>query len=410
MRNVVFIGQLTDMSGYGNASRNYLKSLSKIEKINLKCINFSFESREFKCDLVDKYNLVNTRNIKQGKFSNDDVKTIFNYLGGNEYDVIFFLPNDWLSFGMNSNSLLFNDRINLHKICQDAANVYPCVVWETNKVPESWAKSYNSLSNIDKLICACSWNASVFNRETKKDFSIIPYSVEQNLDYDQSFYQKLINIKKDRFSFCNVSQWNDRKGMEEMIRSFYCEFWNDDVLLFLKTYINESQAGATDSRDLLLRKINNIKNSINHYGKNIDFKCNVVLIDTILSKEKIYSIYKASDAYLTCTKGEGFGLPIAEFLMSNNKPVITPDKGGHLDFCGDSNIFIKSEYQPTTVSQHPHYSELEMESVEVSLISVRKKMREAIEINKSIDFSKDCREYLSRNKNVKLFKEVLGIK
>ena len=183
---------------------------------------------------------------------------------------------------------------------------------------------------------------------------------------------------------------------------------NDDVVIFLKTYISESQAGVK-SRDILLNKISNIKKSINHYGKSIDFKCNVVLIDNILNKRQVNSIYKVSDAYVTCTKGEGFGLPIAEFLTLNNKPVVVPDKGGHLDFCAASNIFIESQYQPTKVTMNPHYSELEMKSIEVSMTSAREKMREAITIDKSNDFSSQCRNYLDRDKNIKLFKEALNI-
>ena len=408
MRNIILVGQLTDMSGYANAVRDYLKTLSKIDDINLKCLNFSFESKEFHSEMLNKYTLTEKTNVKIGRYSNKDMETISTYCTNNEYDVIFFLTNDWLSIGQQTDSFLFNGHLNLHHLCKNAKNVYPCVVWETNKVPDSWIKSYNSLPNISKLICACSWNASVFSKETKKDYSVIPYSIENNADYDESFYQKLMKIKNNRFSFCNVSQWNDRKGMEEMIRSFYCEFWNDDVVIFLKTYISESQAGVK-SRDILLNKISNIKKSINHYGKSIDFKCNVVLIDNILNKRQINSIYKVSDAYVTCTKGEGFGLPIAEFLTLNNKPVVVPDKGGHLDFCADSNIFIESQYQPTKVTMNPHYSELEMKSIEVSATSAREKMREAITIDKSNDFSSQCRNYLDRDKNIKLFNEALNI-
>ena len=58
---------------------------------------------------------------------------------------------------------------------------------------------------------------------------------------------------------------------------------------------------------------------------------------------------------------------------------------------------------------NPHYSELEMESIEVSISSVREKMREAIVIDKSNDFSSHCKNYLDRDKNIKLFKEALNI-
>ena len=47
MKDVLFIGQITDISGYGNASRCYLNNLISLhndKKINLSVLNFSFEA------------------------------------------------------------------------------------------------------------------------------------------------------------------------------------------------------------------------------------------------------------------------------------------------------------------------------------------------------------------------------
>lgn len=407
MKKVLLIGQLTDIAGYGNASRDYLKTLSLIDNLELKCLNFSFEKNRFIDELVNKFTIISDLNKKAGKYSEEEIDIILSYCD-KDCEVIFFLTNDWLSFGSNTAEKSINGIINLNLICKRSKRVFPCVVWETDTVPKIWHKGYDSLENIESLICACNWNKEVFESQTGFFANVIPYVPLITSEYDKEYYNRLKSLSEGKFSFCCVAQWSDRKGIEEMLRSFFLEFKNDDVLLFLKTYTNDAMTGVS-SRDFLTQKIKNIKTSINHYATQVDFKCKIVLIDSFLSKEEINSIFKASECYLTCTKGEGFGLPIAEFLMFNDKPVICPSLGGHLDLCSDNNFFIDSTYEPALVTGNHHYSEIEMNYVQVSINSTRKKMREVYSSEPKEGHSDKCKEHLNRERNIKLFKEALGV-
>jgi len=408
MKKILLIGQLTDMSGYGYASRSYLKTLSNIKNIELKCLNFSFEKKEVFNDLVKKFSLTKSLKIKRGNYAGTELQEILKFVDKNT-EIIFFLTNDWLSFGFHSAETKLSNTLNLNFLCAKSKHVFPCVVWETDSVPDIWLAGYRSLNNIKKIICACKWNAKVFSKETNKECAILPYTLQRSNKYDTKFYEKLRKIKKTSFAFCNVSQWSSRKGMEELIRSFYLEFYNEDVVLFLKTYINQAISGTKNS-NFLKEKILQIKNSISHYGRKTKFKCKVVLIDEILSKEEIVSIYEASDAYVTCTKGEGFGLPIAEFLINTDRPVITPDKGGHLDFINDNNFFIESSYEPALIPSNHHYSEIEMNYVQVKISSTKEQLRTTLNYDKQKKYSDLCHEYLSIENNVKIMKEILELK
>lgn len=407
MKNILLIGQFTDISGYGHAVRSYLKTLSKIKNVHLKCLNFSFEKKETIDPLVEELSITESLRIKRGNYPDSEIKKIIEYCDQNT-EVFFFLPNDWLSFGAGIDIMNYNNILNLNLICRRSKHVFPCVVWETDCVSDIWVKGYESLKNIKKLICACKWNAQVFREKLNKECIVLPYSVVKSKNYDIEYYKKLRNIKKDSFAFCNVSQWSNRKGMEELIRSFYLEFINDDVVLFLKTYTSEPMTGKK-STDFLSKKILEVKNSISHYGRKNNFKCRVVLIDQILSKDQINSIYKISDVYATCTKGEGFGLPIAEFLVNTDKPVISPDKGGHLDFIDSNNFFIESSYEPALMSMNYHYSELEMNYVQVKISSTKAKLREAFISNKEKNYSDLCHKYLSMENNIEIMKQILEI-
>jgi glycosyltransferase involved in cell wall biosynthesis len=407
MKKILLIGQLTDISGYGHAARSYLTTLSKIEDISLKCLNFSFEKKEIYNNLVNKFSITNSLSVKQGRYSKSDVDKIFDFID-DKTEIIFFLTNDWLAFGSNVDEKLIHERINLNLLCKQSNNVFPCVVWETDSIPDIWMRGYKSISNIKKMICACKWNAEVFQHKTDKECIVLPYVLQKDDEYDHEYYLKLLDLKKDNFIFCNVSQWSNRKGMEELLRSFYLEFQNDEAVLILKTYTNEALTGQK-STTFLSNKILEIKNSISHYSRKIKFKCKVILIDEILTKEQINSIYKVSDAYATCTKGEGFGLPIAEFLINAGKPVVTPNKGGHLDFINDNNFFIESSYEPALIPNNHHYSELEMNYVQVSITSAKKALRKAFENNENKDFSNLCNDYLSLENNIRIMKQILEL-
>ena len=69
------------------------------------------------------------------------------------------------------------------------------------------------------------------------------------------------------------------------------------------------------------------------------------IIEDDLSDEEILYLYNASDALVAPSRGEGFGLPIAE-AMYLNIPVITTSWGGQKDFCDNTNSWlIDYEYQ-----------------------------------------------------------------
>ena len=169
------------------------------------------------------------------------------------------------------------------------------------------------------------------------------------------------------------------------------------------TGVNETQH--------IVSQIKGYISNITHYGKSIDPKCRIIVLNDILNKKQINSIYKASNAYVTCTRGEGFGLPISE-AINFEKPVIVPSIGGHLDFIEqNNNFFIDSTMEPVVGYGNPYWSSINTNWVEVSTNSTRKRMRECYESKdlqsrglKSKDF---MHSYLSPERCVKLFEEIL---
>lgn len=377
MKNVLMIGQFTDVSGYGNAARNYLDVLSSIHdetKIDLKIINFSFEknSNIIETEILKKHSLVDEINILYGNYKKENLEKIEYYINNKDYDLIFFLTNDWIKFGNEETSILNKNILNLNLICKKAKNLFPCVVWETDKAPQSFLDSYNNIFP-KKLICACDWNSQVFEKETGIKSVTVPYYVNPEKKVDDKFKQQLLKMKQNKIAFCSVSQWSNRKGFDKLIKAFLLQFYdNENVCLFIKTYINKSFINSDES-NFFRQEIEKIKNSITNYGNKIDFKCKIILLNQILKEEEINAIYDVSDFYITATKGEGFGLPIAEFITFK-KPVCVPNKGGHLDFVDKNNFFIESTFEPCEGLNNAFYSTLNMNYVECSISSIKQNL------------------------------------
>lgn len=146
---------------------------------------------------------------------------------------------------------------------------------------------------------------------------------------------------KEKFSYLMVGHWmqgeigEDRKNVGLLVKAFFETFKNKSKkpALILKT----SQAGASYmDRDSILKKIRQIKNSVN--SKNLP---NVYLLHGELSNQEMNTLYNHPKvkAMVSLTKGEGFGRPLLEFSMSK-KPIIVSGWSGHMDFLNPEHVVI----------------------------------------------------------------------
>lgn len=443
MKKILFIGQLTDNSGYGNAARSYVSTLSKLDEcgaIELRLLNHSFETnsslKEEEKEVIKKYSLVDHGNFtgeeKLNYFTEDNKRKIQKYLDDNKgefyvisllvpdlYDAANNLDNmafEWVSNG----ALLGKQSINMEYVLKYSAGLYPCFVWEFDNLPKAWAESIKTVNkNIVKFISACSWNKEVIEGCTNKESVVIPYMVKGKIEQDKEYTKKLKGATGDKYTFCMVGQLQPRKGFDILVKAFLSEFKDDDVNLLMKCYTNEvfvkdSKTTIEKARKLIL----STKGMITSYGAAVkDYKCNIAIIPGVISENKLSSIYEVSDCFVTCTRGEGFGIPLADFLIHYKKPVISPDKGGHLDFVESSSPFIESRFEPYFSIKSKHHATCDMNYIEPSILSARKQMRKMYEIGKNTDkynqicdtMHKHAKEYLDPKHNVQMFKDLLGV-
>jgi len=157
-----------------------------------------------------------------------------------------------------------------------------------------------------------------------------------------------LNSISEQFCYLFVGHWlpgdfgEDRKNTSLLIKLFLESFKDkkDQPALILKT----SQAGASImDRDEVLRKIDIIRNSVE--GKKLP---NIYLVHGDLDDKEINNLYNHPKvkAFVSLTKGEGFGRPLAEFSLSK-KPLITSGWSGHTDFLNpEFSILLPGEVTP----------------------------------------------------------------
>lgn len=192
--------------------------------------------------------------------------------------------------------------------------------WEETRFPLEFAKAFNR--SLD-LITVGSGQTAQFLEDAGVDVPI--GVVGDGVDHLPQDVKAPPHPLPEGFRFLHVSSCFPRKALDVVLCAFGNAFSGaDDVVLVIKTFPNphnESSAQVSEFREA-------------HPNGPV-----IAVFEDDWSEEEIAGLYEACDAYVAPSRGEGFGLPIAE-AMRHQLPVITSDWGGHLDFCSEKNAWL----------------------------------------------------------------------
>lgn len=136
---------------------------------------------------------------------------------------------------------------------------------------------------------------------------------------------------------------HDRKDVSTLIKNF-CETFagiGNAPALLLKT---SSANFSIIDKEQILNKIEKIRTQVmNNMNLSIDKIPNIYLLHGSLTDEEMNSLYNHPKvkAFVTFTKGEGFGRPLAEFSVTG-KPIIASGWSGQLDFLHPNHTILVS--------------------------------------------------------------------
>jgi glycosyltransferase involved in cell wall biosynthesis/Flp pilus assembly protein TadD len=201
--------------------------------------------------------------------------------------------------------------------------------FETEGLPKHWIAPLN---HMDEVWVYSDFNARAFAeagvREEK--LRVIGAGVDTAV-YDP---EKVVPMARpiDRgFMFLSVFQWHSRKGWPVLVETFARTFSRrDDVCLVIKT---------TPVRGDSRRIEDQISAHLAERGLSREQAAPILVIEEDMNDAEMRALYRATDAFVLPTRGEGWGIPFHE-AMAMGLPVIGTRWSGHLQFMNDRNSFL----------------------------------------------------------------------
>jgi len=204
--------------------------------------------------------------------------------------------------------------------------------WEESKLPLEYVDSFNnSLTHVFAM--------SNYVKKVLIDNGVkIPVFVTGIVVND------LTKISSKRFSFelpqgyklLHISSAFPRKGIDILLQVFDELSSIKNISLILKTFPNPHNKIIELISNFDFKKIKEFEENVTLYKKGTK---SILLINKNITQEQIKYLYEKSNLLVMPTKGEGFGLPMAE-AMTMNLPVLTTRFGGQSDFCTDETSWL----------------------------------------------------------------------
>jgi len=159
----------------------------------------------------------------------------------------------------------------------------------------------------------------ILDFENDTPLEVVSYPVRQ--------FEPCGNFKLDLrhdFNFLCNAQWSPRKNVENTIKWWIEEFWDQEVGLVVKGNVSNNSYMDRLATEKRLQSI------LKDYK---DRKCSVYLLHGDLSESELASLYQHDKikCFINLAHGEGFGLPVFEAAYYG-MPVIAPNWGGVVDF------------------------------------------------------------------------------
>jgi glycosyltransferase involved in cell wall biosynthesis len=193
--------------------------------------------------------------------------------------------------------------------------------WEESSFPKEYIDNFNQY--LDALPVMSKYVQKVM----KDNGLVIPAPViGVGVDHILKVEPKEYNLNTSKkFKFLHISSCFPRKGVDVLLDSYCASFdIHDDVCLVIKTFPNPH---------------NNIEELIKQKQQENTECPEIELINIDLEDSYIVWLYKNSDCLVAPSRGEGYGMPMAEAMLFD-LPVITTGYSGQVDFCTNDTAWL----------------------------------------------------------------------
>ncbi|UJF32100.1 glycosyltransferase family 4 protein [Paenibacillus hexagrammi] len=194
--------------------------------------------------------------------------------------------------------------------------------FETDRIPASWVPQLNQFDEV--------WVQSRFNIDTFTSSGVqVPLRHIPNFFDTGAFdvYTEPLRLPvAETFKFLSIFDLQLRKGYDVLLDAFLQEFSDkDDAALIIKV--------RSDQQLIKLLAY------IDDHPTLRERRPPVYIIDQMLHMRELLGLYKACDAFVLPTRGEGWGRPYFEAMLMC-MPVIATNWSGHLDYMNEENAYL----------------------------------------------------------------------
>jgi glycosyltransferase involved in cell wall biosynthesis len=194
--------------------------------------------------------------------------------------------------------------------------------WEESRLPDEYVQDFNRY--VDAIGTMSSYVVDVLRDSgVAVPISVVGVGVHPPDTAARNCAPELENLRSTRF--LHISSAFPRKGIDVLLAAYAEAFdESDDVTLILKTFPNpHNVVGELLTR---LRERN-------------DRLPDIRWIDRDMDRNEIDALYDLASAYVQPSRGEGFGLPVAEAMLAR-VPVIAVGATGMADFVSDRTAAV----------------------------------------------------------------------
>ena len=212
---------------------------------------------------------------------------------------------------------------------------------QSDKVVADWINQFN---NVDLVLTISDFSKQVmYNAETEElklntDVKVVKYGTQKYSDEIEIFN---LNEIEEQFCYLFVGQWQpgdlgqDRKNIGMLIFDFIKTFKDYKVkpALILKTHTDYySKIGQYQ----IFKRIDYIKKLFKEDYQQNQLP-NIYLLYGQLTDEQLIGLYRNDKvkAMISITHGQGWGLPIMQFMLNTTKPVIYSNWSAMLEYTTD---------------------------------------------------------------------------
>lgn len=192
--------------------------------------------------------------------------------------------------------------------------------WEESGFPCAWVDEINSTINLITVV-------SRFVAKVLRDNGVsAPIKVVGNgVDHLKRSTVARPRAGGDKFRFLHISSCFPRKGVDALLAAWVSAFDADcDVELIIKTFPNPHNRVANDLESLR-----------SAYPRHAPIR----LIEAEYDAAEMRELYELADCVVCPSRGEGFGLPLAE-AAALGAPILTTAYGGQSDFCTPQTAWL----------------------------------------------------------------------